>query len=127
MNINLYEIRPEDNIIDNNSLLDDLFLDCQCALFLVDMTNYKTLEPIKTLFAGLDKDKYPYLKKILVETKSDLEKESQNEEIQNIINKYPDIDHITISAKKGNNINDLLLRIYNEVNSPKKIQYLLIL
>ena len=120
MNINLYEIRPEDNIIDNNSLLDDLFLDCQCALFLVDMTNYKTLEPIKTLFVGLEKDKYPYLKKILVETKSDLEKESQNEEIQNIINKYPDIDHITISAKKGNNINDLLLRIYNEVNSPQK-------
>ena len=49
-----------------------------------------------------------------------MEKESQNEEIQNIINKYPDVDHITISAKKGNNINDLLLRIYNEVNSPQK-------
>ena len=73
LNINLYEIRTEENIKNNNSLLDAFFFDCQCALFLVDTTNYQTLNSIISLFLTINGDKYPYLKKIIVETKSDID------------------------------------------------------
>ena len=36
------------------------------------------------------------------------------------INDNPDIDHIIISIKNDNNLDELLLKIYNEINSPKK-------
>ena len=41
------------------------------------MTNSKSLDPIKTLFFNIEKKEYPFLKKILVETKSDLEPKIQ--------------------------------------------------
>ena len=68
----------------------------------------------------MNKEKYPYLKIIIVENKSDLEQKKPNEKINKYINDNPDIDHITISIKNGNNLNELLLKIYNEINSPKK-------
>ena len=84
------------------------------------MTNSKSLEPIKTLIFNIKKKEYPFLKKILVETKSDLEPKIQKEEIQKFIDENPNTEHFTISAKNGNNIDELLLKIYNEVNSPEK-------
>ena len=84
------------------------------------MTNSKSLDPIKTLFFNIEKKEYPFLKKILVETKSDLEPKIQKEEIQKFIDENPNTEHFTISAKNGNNIDELLLKIYNEVNSPEK-------
>ena len=120
LNINLYEIRTEEKIIDNNSLLDAFFFDCQCALFLIDMTNYKTLNSILSLLASIDNDKYPYLKKIIVETKSDIDPKVPSKELQNFINNNPEVEHIKISSKNGTNIDELLLKIYKEVNSPEK-------
>ena len=84
------------------------------------MTNSKSLEPIKTLIFNIKKKEYPFLKKILVETKSDLEPKIQKEELQKFIDENPNTEHFTISAKNGNNIDELLLKIYNEVNSPEK-------
>ena len=84
------------------------------------MTNYKTLNSILSLFYSIDNDKYPYLKKIIVETKSDIDPKIPSEELQNFIDKNPEVDHIKISSKDGTNIDELLLKIYNEVNSPQK-------
>ena len=120
LNINLYEIRTEENIKNNNSLLDAFFFDCQCALFLVDTTNYQTLNSIISLFLTINGDKYPHLKKIIVETKSDIDPKIPSEEFQKFINNNPEVEHIKISSKNGFNIDELLLKIYNEVNSPKK-------
>ncbi len=49
LNINLYEIKVDNNIIDNNTLLDAFFFGCQCALFLVDITNPNYLKNLKKL------------------------------------------------------------------------------
>ena len=39
--MNLYEIRLEENIIYNDTLLDAFLFDCKCVLFLVDGKNKK--------------------------------------------------------------------------------------
>ena len=122
MSINLYEIRLEDKIIDNENLLNAFFFDCQCALFLVDMTNYESLTPIKNLMVNIDDDKYPYLKKIIVENKSDLTPQGPNKEFEEYLNDHSNIEHISISLKNGDNFENLLQKIYNAVNpdSPDK-------
>ena len=120
LNINLYEIRLDSNIIDNNNLLDAFLLDCQCALFLVDITNNDNFKYINDLYINIDKYKYSNLKIILVQNKIDIEPEKQNEELNKFINEHPDIDHIKISIKNNINLNDLLLKIYNIFNSQEK-------
>ena len=83
--MNLYEIRLEENIIYNDTLLDAFLFDCQCALFLVDMTNHKSFEPVKTIISFIKDENYPNLKKIIVENKSDMNTEKQNEELEKYI------------------------------------------
>ena len=120
LNINLYEIRPEQNIIDNNSLLDAFFRECQCALFLIDMSNDLTLKSIKDILNSIDDEKYPYLKKIIVENKSDIGPDTPSNEVKKILNFYSNVDDITISTKNGDNLDELLNMIYNELNSEEK-------
>ena len=120
--LNLYEIRLEEKIINNKSLVEAFCFDCQCALFLVDKTNPESLKPVEDLILSINDNTYPYLKLILVENKSDIQQETHNNEIQKIINKYSNIDHIKISVKTGENIDNLLNKIYDGIisNSSEK-------
>ena len=124
--MNLYEIILEENIIYNDTLLDAFLFDCQCALFLVDMTNHKSFEPVKTIISFIKDESYPNLKKIIVENKSDMNTEKQNEELEKYINENSksDIDHIKISLKTEDNLENLLVKIYDGTdpkNSEKPI------
>ena len=119
--MNLYEIRLEDNIKDfiyNKDLLKPFLFDCQCALFFIDITNYKSFELVKKKFISeIDKANYPYLKIIIVENKSDLINVIDNEEYKKYKNNNPNIDYIIkISLKTGDYLDQLLNQIYNEVN-----------
>ena len=40
--MNLIEIRPDPNLISNGTIMEDLLLDCHCALFLTDISDYET-------------------------------------------------------------------------------------
>ena len=86
MNINLYEIRVDDNIIDNNTLLDAFLLDCQCALFLVDITNTNSIKLITKLLEKFTELDYPHLKKIIVKNKSDIIMKNENKALNNFNN-----------------------------------------
>ena len=121
LNMNLYEIRLEENIIYNDALLEAFLFDCQCALFLVDMTNHKSFEPVKTIISFIKDESYPNLKKIIVENKSDITTEKQNVALKNFVNFYPNIGYTSISLKTGDNFEDLLIQIYNEINPEKNI------
>ena len=120
LNINLYEIRLEDDINDfiyNKDLLKPFLFDCQCALFFIDITNYKSFDLVKEFISKIDKTNYPYLKIIIVENKSDLINVIDNEEYQKYKNNEPNIDYIIkISLKTGDNLDQLINQIYNEVN-----------
>ena len=120
LNMNLIEIKSDPNLISNNTIMEDLLLDCHCALFFIDISDQKGFESIKNLMDLIDNKFYPDLKKILVENKSDIEPELPSEDIYKYINDNPVIDHIKISVKDGKNLEELKLKIYNEINSPNK-------
>ena len=82
--MNLYEIRLEDNIISNDTLLEAFLFDCQCTLFLVDGKNEKSVNSVKDIMDSIDNEKYPFMKRIIVENKSDIMPEEENEEIKKI-------------------------------------------
>ena len=73
MNLNIYEIRINDNFIKNKAYIDSFLFDCECALFLVDITNPESFELVKKLISNIEIEKYPYLKIILVKNKLDQE------------------------------------------------------
>ena len=116
LDINLYEIRTEDNIIKNPNLLEAFLFDCQCALFLIDMSNYESLNPVKDIIYDINEDKYPFLKKIIVENKSDTTTGTPNDDLIQFLNDNPNLDHIVISIKNGNNLDNLWDKIYKAIN-----------
>ena len=116
--MNLHEIRVGDNII-KQGLLEAFLFDCQCALFFVDMTEHYTLKPVKDIISKINFKKYPYLKIIIVVNKSDITKKEEGEGIEGFDkdNSNLNIDYIIISLKTGDNLEELLIQIYQEINS----------
>ena len=64
MNINLYEIRIDENLINDKDLIHTFLFDCQCAIFLVDITNSISFDLMKSLINNINDSQFPYLKKI---------------------------------------------------------------
>ena len=116
LSINLIEIRPVENIINNINLFDAFFFDCQCALFLIDMTNPNCILSIKNILNCIKINNYPNLKIFIVENKSDVQSETENKELKKFNNFYSQYDIMEISIKTGDNFDELINSIYEAVN-----------
>ena len=119
LNLNLYEIRIDENFVKNLDLIDSFLFECQCALFLVDITNPDSFKLIKELVGSIILNKYPYLKAILVQNKLDLESTRQVSSFE--LKEYLDsgdkkFDSLEISIKNGDNIQELIKKINKAVN-----------
>ena len=121
LNINLYEIRIDENFNKNQELIDSFLYECQCALFLVDITNLESFELIQSLISNIEINKYPYLKMILIQNKCDQEdnRKISKEKFGDFINKNNSIESLEISSKDGKNIPELINKINIAVNESK--------
>ena len=113
MNIN--EITVNEKLINDKDLLESYFLDCQCALFLVDITSEKSFDLIKELLEQLNlifqkNDNSQHLRKIIIFNKIDLESKRKisQDKIDNFINKDLTIDSIEASLKTLKGIKELI-------------------
>ena len=119
MNLNIYEIRTEEHIMNNKTILDAFLLDCQCALFLLDITDNNRFNYVKEIITIFNTNKYPLLTKIIVDNKTDIIRNKDNDNLIENINVYLkkfNIDYISISIKTGDNFDYLLNKIYNIIN-----------
>ena len=120
LNINLFEIKLVDKIISDDNLIDAFLLDCQCALFIIDLTNKDSFDKIKQLISKFNNDKYPYLKKIIIEIKEDIksikESEIAKQFICSFLNINFKIDYMAVSLQNKENLDNLLIKIYNQIN-----------
>ena len=121
LNLNLYEIRIDENFVKDQELINTFLFDCQCALFLVDITNADSFKLIKELIGNINMSKYPYLKAILVQNKLDLESTRQvsSFELKEYLESTKSFDSQEISIKNGDNIQELLRKINTAVNESK--------
>ena len=121
MNLNIYEIRISENFIKNSSLIDSFLFECQCALFLIDILNPESFNLIKKLIDNIDMNKYPYLTKIIVQSKNDVESDRKLpiNEIKDYLDNHIQFDNIEISSRNGFNIQELINKINIAVNDSK--------
>ena len=120
LDLNVYEIRIDEDFVKNNELIDSFVFECQCVLFLVDVANKESFNLIKELVNNIKN--YSYMKKILVINKMDLEstREVTSFEIKDFVEKGDNLlEIIEISIKLGNNIDELIKKIYYAVNETK--------
>ena len=121
LDLNLYEVRIDSSFIENTSLIETFLYECQCALFLVDITNTDSFSLIKDLLHVIKLEKFPYLKRILVQNKYDLEstRKVTSYEVKEYLDNNQSLDSLEISLKSGDNIKELLKKINTYVNETK--------
>ena len=119
--LNIFEIPVDENLIEESQSLDAFLYECQCALFLIDITSKKSFELIKKLINLIEFQKFPYMKSIILQNKSDKEESSQinDVEIKDLLNIAKNSETIKISTKDKSGINELIIQINKSVNESK--------
>ena len=121
LDLNIYEVRIDEEFLKNASLIDTFLYECQCAIFLVDITNQDSFKLIKDLISVIKSEHFPYLKKILVQNKLDLESTRQvtSFEIKEYLDNNTSLDNQEIDLKSGQNLKELIKKINSAVNESK--------
>ena len=121
LDLNIYEVRIDEEFLKNASLIDTFLYECQCAIFLVDITNQDSFKLIKDLIGVIKSEHFPYLKKIFVQNKLDLESTRQvtSFEIKEYLDNNTSLDNQEIDLKNGQNLKELIKKINSAVNESK--------
>ena len=121
--MNLYEVLIDDKILKDKTKIYNFLFDCQCALFFIDITSNESFRLIKDLLNLIKQELYPFLRKILVLNKLDLNHRRQVNfvEITDFFyeNKELELDNIEISLKTEENLDKLLEKINIAINKIK--------
>ena len=122
MDLSILEIRLDEDLLQNSTLIDSILFECPCALLLIDLTKKDSFDLIKSLLNHIIINNYPYLNMILVLNKSDLESEKKitDFELDQYLNENKYLDKIEISIKNGTNMPELLNKINLSINDSKK-------
>ena len=121
LNLNIYEIRLDTEFVSNTNLIESFLFECQCVLFLVDITNTDSFSLIKDLIKTVDMNKFPYIKAILLPNKLDMESTRvvSSFELKEFLENNKSLDNLEISIKNGDNIQELIKKINSAVNETK--------
>ena len=119
--LNIYEIHVDENLLEQKQTLEAMLFECQCTLFLFDITSKKSFELIKNLINLIDFQRFPYMKNILLQNKIDEENLSQisESEINDLLNSIKNLETLKISTKDKSGINELIMKINKAVNESK--------
>ena len=96
--------------------MESVLFDCQCALFIVDISDPKGIIQIENLFKKIEFSDFSFLRKILVENKIDEKREISEEFIQKFIYDKKFEKNMKISIKNQNGIQDLANQIKYYLN-----------
>ena len=95
--------------------MQSILYDCQCAIFLIDITQKDNIKLFERLMENLIICELPYLKIIITENKIDSNREISEENITAFMNKYDIKDNIKISIKENTGIKELAKKVKNYV------------
>ena len=123
LGLNINEILLDENLLSNDQTLNSFFFDCQCAIFIVDITSQDSLSLVKQLISRIIINlNCPYLKKLLIINKIDLEEKRKVPKIE--IYEYisqlcTELEFLETSIKVKKNLEELWEKVYNYVNMTK--------
>ena len=125
MNLDIYEVKinPDALTKDGRQQVEDILYECQCALFLVDITSHESFEGIKNVIKVIDNAKNLYLNKFVICNKIDLEayRAVSGFEVKEYSDGDPTLQSIELTLKEQESqFQELLEKIYEAVNDQKK-------
>ena len=130
MMININEITINDDLMNNKFILEGLFYECHCILFVIDLTSKESFVKLEKFISSLEQNKFiendsNYLTIILVLNKSDLEQEIKIDkgEINEFLQKYPLINSIEISSINQKGIPELTQKIYEGFTKNENLSF----
>ena len=130
MMININEITINDDLMNNKFILEGLFYECHCILFVIDLTSKESFVNLKKFISSLEQNQFikndsNYLTIILVLNKSDLEQEIKIDkgEINKFLQKYPLINSIEISSINQKGIPELTQKIYDGFTKNENLSF----
>ena len=130
MMININEITINDDLMNNKFILEGLFYECHCILFVIDLTSKESFVNLKKFISSLEQNNFikndsNYLTIILVLNKSDLEQEIKIDkgEINEFLQKYPLINSIEISSINQKGIPELIQKIYDGFTKNENLSF----
>ena len=130
MMININEITINDGLLNNKFILEGLFYECHCILFVIDLTSKESFVKLEKFISSLEQNKFiendsNYLTIILVLNKSDLEQEIKIDkgEINEFLQKYPLINSIEISSINQKGIPELTQKIYDGFTKNENLSF----
>ena len=130
MMININEITINDDLMNNKFILEGLFYECHCILFVIDLTSKESFVNLEKFISSLEQNKFiendsNYLTIILVLNKSDLEQEIKIDkgEINEFLQKYPLINSIEISSINQKGIPELTQKIYDGFTKNENLSF----
>ena len=130
MMININEITINDDLMNNKFILEGLFYECHCILFVIDLTSKESFVNLVKFISSLEQNQFikndsNYLTIILVLNKSDLEQEIKIDkgEINEFLQKYPLINSIEISSINQKGIPELTQKIYDGFTKNENLSF----
>jgi small GTP-binding protein len=116
--------------MNNKFILEGLFYECHCILFVIDLTSKESFVNLKKFISFSEKNNFikndsNYLTIILVLNKSDLEQEIKIDkgEINEFLQKYPLINSIEISSINQKGIPELIQKIYDGFTKNENLSF----
>ena len=100
--------------------VESLLFDCQCAIFLIDSTEKKSINELEKLLVQLNLSDFSYLQTILVENKIGETIEISEDKIKEVMKKNGIKEHKKILLKDGEGVEELSNKIKQYINKPEK-------
>ena len=124
MYLDVFEVQINSDALnkDEQQLVATILYECQCALFLVDITSHESFEGVKNVIKVIDNAKNPYLTKFFVCNKSDIEENRavSEFELKEYFKGNPTLHSMKLTLKgEESQFQKLLNKIYEAVNKPK--------
>ena len=118
---NIYEIQLDECLLETKQLIEAFLFECQCTLFLYDITSKNSFELISQLINSINFQKYPYMQSIILQNKIDEEESSQVDKtkISKLINNNKNLEVLKISTKDKSGIEELIVKINKSLNETK--------
>jgi len=120
LGLNINEILLDDSLINDEQNLNSYLFDCQCAIFLIDITSENSFSMAKQLLTIIIAKYNPhYLHKLLVINKIDLEEERKISklELNDYVNEFSsELESFEISLEKKENLPELWDKVNTCVN-----------
>ena len=109
-----------EKIFKDQDIISSMLLDCHCAVFLIDVTNKDSLVKLKKLVEDYSFEESSYLKIILVENKTDEDREISEDEIEKFMDENNIKDDMKISIKNNSGVKELSDKIKEYINKNKE-------